>query len=77
MTPRNDNGFKDFIVESAGLIPGEQMYFNAGINRCGNIRDGVSFNIGGGGWVIPFTELEAMYEAAKAERAKTALSEGR
>lgn len=64
-----DNGSHTYVVESAGLIPTEEMHFHEGITRCGKITDGVSFNLGRGGWVIPFSELEQMYQAAVARRA--------
>jgi len=55
-----------WLVATAGL--GEKMTFDSGPARCGGIKDGVVFDIGRGGWVISFAELEHMYEVAKEVR---------
>ena len=48
-------------VKTAGLGGDEKMRFGYDTNACGDIADGVSFNIGHGCWVISFDDLERMY----------------
>lgn len=53
-----------FSVGTAGH-PESRLFFQP-FSQCGEIDDGVSFSHGDkGGWVISFTALEKIYEAAK------------
>lgn len=63
--PGENSGYE---IETAGLIEEEQMTFDPGEWNCGQIKDGVTFSLGKGGWIVPFSELEEMYHAALAER---------
>ncbi len=42
----------------------EVMEFYPGPSSCGDVKDGVSFSIGNGGWVVSFADFERMYKAA-------------
>lgn len=56
-------------VDTQGL--GELFCFEPGPAGCGNIDDGVAFEIGNGGcWVVSFDDLEKLYLAAKEARKK-------
>ena len=66
-----------FMVRTQGLgrdrgapswWPEESMRFSSGASSCGDIKDGVSFDIGRGSWVIEYSDLIAMAEAAKEAR---------
>jgi hypothetical protein len=63
----------DLVIRTAGLgttvFGDETMRFTPGRRMCGDIEDGVVFDIGRGGWVIRFDDLIRMAEAAKAARA--------
>jgi len=66
----------DIRIKTAGHSVNDRLLFGSGYHACGHIKDGVCFqhmrNSGewGGGWVLAFRDLERMYLAAKAYRAK-------
>lgn len=62
------NGTHTYAVESAGLGDEAAMHFDPGIIRCGQITNGVAFNIGRGSWVIPVEELREMLRLAEEAR---------
>ena len=58
------------LVDTAGLRS-ETMCFHPKPCVCGDIEDGVAFDISPnmyGGWVVSFEDFEQMYLAAKAAR---------
>lgn len=63
-------------VETAGLIDDYQMMFNPGPSKCGSIKNGVALCDEYGWWVIPFSELQEMYDKAREVRGLPPRKEG-
>ena len=62
---------EEYEVKTVGLS--KRLYFHPGPSRCGNVTDGVSFELGReGSFVIPFRELRNMYIVAERIRHKGA-----
>lgn len=60
---------KKLVFKSAGYSDEGKLSFWPGPTTCGEITDGVILEHDrDGGWVVAFSDLEAMYEAAKKER---------
>ena len=56
--------YEEYEIKTAGLS--KRFYFNPGPSKCGDIMDGVSFEIGrSGSFVIPFCELRNIYIIAE------------
>ena len=65
-----ERAYETYEVEMAGHVK-DKLYFEPGPERCGSIIDGVCFEFDNeGGWVIPFSELKAMYLASVKVREK-------
>lgn len=57
-----------FTVQGYSYL--DNLWFRPGSHRCGSINDGVAFaHDNDGEWILSFTDLEKMYELAKAARA--------
>ena len=64
MKRRADRKFEVYEIEMAGHTK-DHFYFEPGPTACGEIEDGIAFEFDNdGGWVVPFSELEAMYLAS-------------
>ena len=59
--------YEEYEIKTAGLS--KRFYFDPGPYECGDIMDGVSFELGReGSFVIPFRELRDMYIVAERAR---------
>ena len=54
-----------YTIDTQGLGREEVMNFCPPPVSCGNIRNGVSFSIGRGGWVISYEDFLEMTEIAR------------
>jgi hypothetical protein len=57
---------REIEIHTAGL--GQNVFFSPGPCRCGTIDDGVSFNTGGGPWIISFSDLMEMARISRRKR---------
>lgn len=71
------NDFGELTVNTAGYGGEDTLSYIDGILECGRIKDGVGLRHNDeGGWVIAFSDLEKIYQAAKAERESAQDDEG-